>query len=383
MICPMQRGQWILVLGLAMAGVALRAYSRKQSAQANAAAAGESTANAAAPIVLTESTDAASHPQKIPFSCRDIAFHRGWHFQGESTIIPSADAELAALHLTVRAPSGFRAQLLDTNVTEFDPQLQFVRADEKGAPADRFYGSTSPMNYYTYRSRRKFHEALELVVIGAVRRGTKALRLLAMDPLLESPERCEYQVTLGDAPPWPPLPRYQALKLAKRGDDLLLLYRAENVLLGERPAPDLSWKAPPGLKTKDGLAVQEIKTGEPAALVSVNENGEPVPPNPSAKVIFIVAKWPWTPDPNVPGRGIPTEYTAGDRMSALPPLSNWVVSKALDDALQEATQITEDFGDDASKFFVRGGKAAVMGAVDAGVVYALPWVLQSLDDSRR
>src|SRR4051794_37351325 len=43
---------------------------------------------------------------KVPFDCEHVVFHRGWHFRGESTIVPSAAAELAAFHLTTRVSDG-------------------------------------------------------------------------------------------------------------------------------------------------------------------------------------------------------------------------------------------------------------------------------------
>lgn len=296
----------------------------------------------------------------VPFSCDAVTFHRGWRFKGESSIIPSDVAELAAFHVTTRVTEGI-AFRLEAGGQVLDTSLQFVRADAKGMPVDRFYESTSA-----------WRGPIDVVAVGALPKGTTKLTLTLRDRTIGSDKRCVHQIDLGDGPVWPPMPRYAVTRYAvTKAKTLLLLYRADNVLLEETSAPTLYWKPDGGPVTRDGVSVQEIRSGLPRAMVTTNDKGEPAKPDPKAKSRFVVAEYEWrdtgTKIANEPS-DLPNAFTAGDRLAPLPPVTPWTVPKELNDALNEAMRVSSEYGSVGAAVFLHGGRAELDRRVDAGTL---------------
>jgi len=294
---------------------------------------------------------------RVPFSCDAITFHRGWRFKGESGILPSEVAELAAFHVTTRVTEGI-AFRLDAGGQALDTSMQFVRSDAKGMPVDRFYESTSARN-----------GPVDIVAVGAVPKGTKKLTLTLRDRTIGSEKKCLHDVELGEGPTWPPMPRYAPTRYAvTKAKSLLLLFRADNVLLEETSAPTLYWKPDGGPVKRDGMNVQEIRSGLPRAMVTTNDKGEPITPDAKAKSRFVVAEYEWQDARTKELGDLPNQLTAGDRMSPLPPVTPWTVSKELNDALNEAMRVSTEHGHVGAALFLHGGRAELDRRIDAGTL---------------
>lgn len=295
--------------------------------------------------------------RKVEFSCDAIQFRRAWRFKGESAITPSDVAELAAFHVKTAVTEGI-AFRLTAGGRALDTSLQFVRADAQGMPVDRFYETTDA-----------WRGPVELVAVGAVPKGTKTLTLTLRDRTIGSPKQCVHEVTLGEGPEWPKMPRYTATRYAvTKAKTLLLLYRAENVLLEETSAPTLYWKPDGGPAMKGGTHVQEVRSGLPRAMVTTNEKGEPIEPDPKAKSRFVVAEYVWQDAGTREMGELPNEFTAGDRMSKLPPVTPWTVSKELNGALNEAMKVADEHGHVGAAVFLHAGRPALDRMIDAGTL---------------
>lgn len=314
------------------------------------------TSDAAAAVDAAEEKTSSGRP-RVPFSCDAITFRRAWRFKGESGITPSEVAELAAFHVTTRVTEGI-AFRLDVAGQALDTSMQFVRSDAKGMPVDRFYESTSAWN-----------GPVDIVAVGAVPKGTKKLTLTLRDRTIGSEKKCVHDVELGEGPVWPPMPRYAPTRYAvTKAKSLLLLYRAENVLLEETSAPTLYWKPDGGPVKRDGMNVQEIRSGLPRAMVTTNDKGEPITPDPKAKSRFVVAEYEWQDARTKEMSDLPNQFTAGDRMSPLPPVTSWTVSKELNDALNEAMRVSTEHGHVGAALFLHGGRAELDRRIDAGTL---------------
>jgi hypothetical protein len=290
---------------------------------------------------------AASLPADVPFRCDALALRRAWHFNGESTVQPKGTAELAAFHVTTIATRGFSVELL-VNGKVVETPLQRVRSDAAGAPVDRFHDDTQVSK-----------DKLELVLVGAVPKGTQTVTLRAYDRWSPGSLECDFDAHLGDGPAWPPLPRYRVHKMAMRGKRVLLFYRAEHVLPQETPAPVIQRTLESG-----AIVMQPL----PIAVVNVDEKGEPREPDGSADR-WLVAEYPWSPESHGETNALPPQrYTTGNDLAPLPAPATWSPSEALDAALREGGRVWDQFGRAGAAVMVHGGRAELLKMADAGVL---------------
>jgi hypothetical protein len=289
----------------------------------------------------------------VAFSCNRIALQRAWRYHGEAATEPSNVEELAAFHVRSSVSDGYTARLVADDGRELDTELVFVRADAKGRPLDRFYETNSAP-----------YGPVDIVGIAAVPKGTRTVTFRARNSLSVN-QLCDTPVTLGEAPAWPPMPRYEVVRLYRtKRKSLMILYRAKNVLPLESSAPTLTWK-PAQPTHRDGIAVQEIRTGLKKAIVSTNAEGEPALFDPNASSHWVVAEYEWTGDET------PNQYTAGDRMADLPVPTAWTVSPKLAAALNESAAVRYALGDDGGNAFFSGGREGVIRALAANQI--IPW----------
>jgi hypothetical protein len=299
--------------------------------------------------------------KKVAFACDAIELRRAWRFRGgAATAANEAVAELAAFHLYTRVSEGFAFRLRDENGAELDTHASFVRAAPDGAPLDRFHEQTSA-----------YGGPMHVVAIAAVPKGATKLTVLLLDPSTSSTKRCTYPAVLEEnRPAWPPLPRYRAVRYAKTpANTIVLLYEATNVLPQERPAPDLLLVVPPA--DQERLHVKEVRAGQPLTMATTDANGEPVRADRKARSRFVVAGWDWREDGTVPG--LPNQYTAGDRLAPLPPMTAWPLSKALNEALDASGAIRKKYGQAGQSIFVHGDKTELDEALEAGTLFIEPW----------
>ncbi len=285
------------------------------------------------------------------FACDQVTLHRAWRFRGESTLVPSAVADVAAVYVTTRAREGIVVGFADEKGERFDTEMQLVRADAKGAPLDRFHGRTTA---YT--------GPLDVVAIGAVPKGTSKMKLVTRSQTIGDEVRCETPLTLADdGSVWPKLPRYAVTRFTKDAKALRVLVRAENVLAQEGTAPTLQWKPLDGAQRKDGVLVSAMRTGAmPTTIAVTNERGEPAAPDPRASSRWVVLEYDWN------GDEIPQEYTMGDKWGPLPPSKPWVVSKELRAALDASAKIAGKYGPTGQAVFVHGGQTEIDAMAEAG-----------------
>jgi hypothetical protein len=313
---------------------------------------------APAPSVAIESgpawVRALKKPGRVPdapFACNRVTVKRAWHYHGEAGTVPSEVAELAAFHVRSSVSDGYAARLVGADGEELNTEFVFARADAKGAPIDRFYGTTDAR-----------YGPVDIVGIAAVPKGTKTITFRALNPSLSVHQVCDTPVTLGEAPAWPPMPRYEVVRLYRtKAKSLMILYRAKNVLPLESSAPTITWKPPQPTK-RDGVDVQEIRAPLPRAIVSTNAEGEPSPFDPKEASHWVVAEYPWSGDET------PNQYTAGDRVASLPAPTAWTVSKKLGAALDESAAVRDALDDGGVNAFFSGGREGVTKALAANLI---------------
>ncbi|WP_146654648.1 hypothetical protein [Labilithrix luteola] len=286
-----------------------------------------STAESRSPTRDRTAPDASSSPPGAEASptfgpltntgqCSAIRIHKAWHFHGYSTVAPGDRGELVAIHLTHHERGGFGFWLLDANGKRFDTDTQLVRVDASGAPLDRFDVGIEA-----------FESPVDLVVIGAVTKGTRKMKFALRDGRrMFAPPTCAIDLDVIDGPAWPAQPSIDIVRFATTGPKrYLALVRVKGLLPEEWPAPQL--------QIVKNAARTEAARGEARAIARVDAQGTLLASiSPSAER-YLAAEYEWHPD------GTPAEWVSWIADARpLPPPTAWPVSDELRTALDESAE---------------------------------------------
>jgi hypothetical protein len=261
--------------------------------------------------------------------------HRAWHFHGYATLDAREDAELVALHVTHHERDGFGFWFLDEHGERIDTSTELVRADASGAPLDRFGGSVYAPD-----------GAADLVIIGAVVKGTRKMKLGLRDGTrMFATPYCAIDVDVVDGPAWPAKPEIDVVRVAMSGPKrVLALVRLKNLLPEEWPAPQL--------QVSENEERTKLLRADARALASANARGEPTATSPRTAERFLVAEYDWDHD------SAPHEWVSWvSQARELPPAVSWRASPALRAALDENVALSEVQGRRAAAIAVYGATA--------------------------